>query len=84
MALREQLPAPQDLRLDGGYPMVGLVRLAPAFTPSSLTKMVLGVQDTGAGGPTEQDCKEMMLLEWQPGRSPCFFLLREEGGCYSL
>lgn len=33
---------------------------------------------------TEQDWKERMVLEWQLGRSPCFFLLSEVGGCYSL
>lgn len=45
MALQEQLPAPQVLILEGGYPMVGLVGLALAFTHSSLAKMGLGVQD---------------------------------------
>lgn len=64
--------------------MVGLLGLALTFTHSSLAKMGLGVHDTGAGGWTEQDCKERMLLEWQLGRSPCFFLLSEEGVCYSL
>lgn len=84
MVLQEQLPALQDLRLYVGYPMVQLVGLAPAFTLSSLAKMGLEVHDTGAEGSTEQDFKERMLLEWQLGRIPCFFLLSEEGGCYSF
>lgn len=64
--------------------MVQLVGLAPAFTLSSLAKVGLGIHDTGTEGSTEQDFKERMLLEWQLGRIPYFFLLSEGGRCYSF